>query len=155
MFPFFEETKVYCKWDSWTTFECSKTCGGGKRVKTRSKLVNEVGTLCKGVSVMQESCNKAKCEDKYLILISYNDKSLSSTLKFHKLIRSLFLLQRKVQCEWGGWLDGGCSRTCGGGTATMFRTKIQIEVGTRCKGEHFKQIKCNTEECPGKLALYE
>ena len=151
----FKETKVYCQWDSWTIFDCSRSCDGGKRVKTRSKLVTEVGTLCKGLSTIQEDCNSAKCEDKYPILICYNDTSLCSTLKFHKLIKSLFLLHRSVQCVWGTWFDGGCSRTCGGGTKTLFRTKTQIEVGTTCKGENFKQIKCNTEECPGKLALYD
>ena len=125
----FKETKVYCQFDSWTIFDCSKTCGGGKRVKTRSKLVTEVGTPCKGLATIQEDCNSAKC-----------------------------LLPRSVQCEWGtwfDWFDGGCSRTCGGGTKNLFRTKAQIEVGTTCKGENVKQIKCNTEECPGKLASYD
>ena len=37
----------------------------------------------------------------------------------------------------------------------MFRTKTKIEVGTVCKGENTKQIECNTEECPSKLALLE
>ena len=71
-------------------FDCSKTCGGGKRVKTRTKLVTEVGTPCKGLATIQEDCNTAKCEDKYPILISYNDTSLCSILKFHKLIKTFF-----------------------------------------------------------------
>ena len=104
---------------------------------------------------MQESCNTEKCDDKYPILISNNDTSLTRTPKFHKLIKSFFLLHPKVQCEWGTWFDGGCSHTCGGGTKTLFRTKTQIEVGTTCKGENFKQVECNTEECPGKLPLFE
>ena len=75
--------------------------------------------------------------------------------RISQINKNFFLLHRKVQCEWGNWFDGGCTRTCGGGTKTLFRTKTQIEVGTTCNGENFKQIECNTEECPGKLALYE
>ena len=63
-FLLFKETKVNCQWDSWTIFDCTKTCGGGKRVKTRSKLVNEVGTACKGLATMQESCNTEECPGK-------------------------------------------------------------------------------------------
>ena len=59
-------------------------------MKTRSKLVTEVGTPCKGLATIQEDCNAAKCEDKYPILIPYNDTSLCSTVKFHKLIKTVF-----------------------------------------------------------------
>ena len=51
---------------------------------------------------------------------------------------------------WSDWFSGACSRTCGGGTLSKTRIKIQIEVGTKCDGEATSQTECNIEDCPGK-----
>ena len=59
-----EPEQVYCQWGSWLYSECSTSCGRGTRTKTRIKLVNEVGTSCRGAFIMQERCNSAACTDK-------------------------------------------------------------------------------------------
>ena len=66
------ETKVYCRWGSWTASECSLTCGGGTRIKSRTKLINEVGTFCDGEDTIKEPCNPAECEDKYSLLVNFH-----------------------------------------------------------------------------------
>ena len=60
-----------------------------------------------------------------------------------------------VQCEWSPWINGTCSKTCGGGTLSRFRFKIQKEVGTSCTGQPMSKEECNKDECPGKLELFE
>ena len=54
---------VDCKWAEWGAAEaCSKTCGGGDRVKRRSKLVEDKdGGKCIGESTNTETCNTASC----------------------------------------------------------------------------------------------
>ena len=59
-----------------------------------------------------------------------------------------------VQCEWSPWFNEACSKTCGGGTLSKKRVKIQKEVGTSCKGEPTSKEECNKEECPSKLELF-
>ena len=56
-----------------------------------------------------------------------------------------------VQCEWSPWINGPCSKTCGGGTFSKKRFKIQQEVGTSCTGEPTSEEECNKDECPSKL----
>ena len=147
---------VHCVWDTWTLFECSASCDGGTRKKTRTKVITEVNSKCGGKNTMYEPCNLAKCEDKCPFLVFINNVSLCSSLEFCKLkIFFLFLLLREIQCEWSSWFSGGCSRTCGGGNLTMIRHKTQVEVNTKCNGDSIKQMQCNTEECPSKSVVYE
>ena len=55
-----------------------------------------------------------------------------------------------INCEWGQWIIGNCSKTCGNGTKTNKRTKIvKEEHGGTCTGEHTESEECNTQECPG------
>ena len=52
-------------------------------------------------------------------------------------------------CIWGDWVNGTCSKTCGGGTRINKR-KIRKEAlgnGT-CEGESTKEEECNPEKCP-------
>ena len=42
--------------------ECSKTCGRGTRLNTRTKKVEEVnGGICEGESTISDSCNTEDC----------------------------------------------------------------------------------------------
>lgn len=53
---------VNCEWNEWTSENCSKTCGGGTRTKTRTKKVEEAyGGSCEGKHVFQEPCNVEDC----------------------------------------------------------------------------------------------
>ena len=53
---------VDCQWSSWTYGECSKSCGKGKRGRTRTKAVTEkFGGTCDGPSFVYEDCVNQPC----------------------------------------------------------------------------------------------
>ena len=53
---------IHCEWDEWTIGECSKTCGTGTRLNTRTKLVNEAnGGTCDGEPSEVDECNSQPC----------------------------------------------------------------------------------------------
>ena len=60
---------VDCVWSPWSKWSaCSKSCGGGKRTKTRQKLIKEKnGGSCSGQSKSTVTCNKQNCPGKFLI----------------------------------------------------------------------------------------
>ena len=63
--------------------------------------------------------------------------------------------QTLVDCAWGEWQNGTCSKTCGGGELTHTRTKL-VEAahgGKECNGEATETVNCNTETCPSKRLL--
>ena len=59
----------------------------------------------------------------------------------------------QVDCEWGDWVVGECSITCGGGTRSNSRErKIDAAFGGReCPGLASITEACNVQECPGSL----
>lgn len=61
-------------WDEWTIGECSKTCGTGTRVDTRSKLVEEAnGGTCTGQHNETKECKETECPGiSTLHIIYYN-----------------------------------------------------------------------------------
>ena len=48
-----------CDWSDWVIGDCSKTCGGGERTKTRTLLNGDIGN-CGDLSVV-EACNVQSC----------------------------------------------------------------------------------------------
>ena len=57
-----------------------------------------------------------------------------------------------VDCKWGDWTIGKCSKTCGGGVQVDSRDKLQEELfrGKPCDGNSTRHRECNTDrECPG------
>eukprot|EP00933_Yihiella_yeosuensis_P057696 TRINITY_DN5769_c1_g2_i1.p1 TRINITY_DN5769_c1_g2~~TRINITY_DN5769_c1_g2_i1.p1 ORF type:complete len:1326 (+),score=179.83 TRINITY_DN5769_c1_g2_i1:153-4130(+) len=111
-----------CTWGSWGVWtNCSKTCGGGARSKTRSITQEGVfgGKACdKNDGKMTEVCNKHHCP---------------------------------VNCVWGEWGNWSrCTKTCESGSTHRERVKITIEAygGTPCRGDSLDQKMCNTQECP-------
>ena len=54
---------VDCVWDEWSDFSsCDKSCGGGQKYKTRSKVVHEqFGGTCAGEDMAYETCNTQSC----------------------------------------------------------------------------------------------
>ena len=65
-----------CEWSDWTNTECSKSCGGGRIIKKRRKIKEEVDTTCNGEAMTFEDCNTAKCEDKYNHILLHKNKSV-------------------------------------------------------------------------------
>ena len=56
-----------------------------------------------------------------------------------------------VHCEWNDWVEGECSKECGGGMKTNTRTeKVSAEHGgEECPGPDSEEVSCNEHECPG------
>ena len=55
-----------------------------------------------------------------------------------------------VDCEWGGWVEGDCSTTCGTGQKLNTRIKLIEEAnGGNCNGESTEVLSCLVVECPG------
>ena len=55
-----------------------------------------------------------------------------------------------VDCEWGGWVEGDCSTTCGTGQQNNTRIKVIEEAnGGNCTGEATEIVSCLVVECPG------
>ena len=51
-----------CEWGSWTEGSCDRTCGGGKRVLTRRKLIQEQNNgECLHGDTKAEICNTQQC----------------------------------------------------------------------------------------------
>ena len=56
-----------------------------------------------------------------------------------------------VDCEWGDWVVGECSESCGDGVQVMTRTtKVEAQFdGLPCEGELSIEEPCFIKECPG------
>lgn len=56
-----------------------------------------------------------------------------------------------VDCEWGKWNIGECSKTCGAGIRENIREeKVFAEFGGKeCSGPESVTQTCNIQECPG------
>ena len=51
---------IWAPWNSWS--DCNKECGGGTRIKERTKSVTEAyGGICLGASTDSEDCNIQTC----------------------------------------------------------------------------------------------
>ena len=57
---------VHCEWNEWVKGSCSKSCGGGIRIDTRTESVSAKhgGDKCEGASSMEVSCNDQECPGK-------------------------------------------------------------------------------------------
>ena len=57
---------VHCDWNEWVIGTCSKSCGGGIRIDTRTESVSAKhgGDKCEGPSSMEVSCNDQECPGK-------------------------------------------------------------------------------------------
>ena len=59
---------IDCVWSDWIVGDCSTLCGGGSRVKVRTKLVEEGnGGSCNGNTTENEECNVQKCSGEMTI----------------------------------------------------------------------------------------
>lgn len=109
---------VNCKWDGWAAWStCTKTCGGGLRVRARVKLQDAQfgGEDCSGNASEQGDCSSNLCPVDC------------------------------VWEEWGAW--GGCSKSCGDGSKRRTRGQKSAEGGGKpCIGPDTESQKCG-EPC--------
>ena len=113
---------VNCQWSNWSLHgQCTKTCGGGIQVWTRTELVkaSSGGRPCQGNNIKSEACNVQECP-------------------------------RPVNCQWSNWaIHGQCTKTCGGGIQTWIRTELMraSNGGRLCQGSNIKYEVCNVQQC--------
>ena len=63
--------EVDCVWNDWEIGECSLTCGGGIRIDTRTKKVEEsIGGTCEPSANQRASfCNTDDCPGNLLLIV--------------------------------------------------------------------------------------
>ena len=54
---------VDCEWSNWTHGTCTKSCGNGTKIKTRTEKVEKKygGKGCDGPRSVEEICNVKEC----------------------------------------------------------------------------------------------
>jgi len=115
-----------CQWGEWSDYtECSLTCGGGTKNKTRVIAVEADcgGAPCQGLTYNTTKCNTDCCR-----------------------IDCMW-------GEWGQY--GDCNRPCGGGNMTRTRdVEVQAACwGTVCAGTHEENAPCNEDCCPADCPI--
>ncbi|CAE7323413.1 Hmcn1 [Symbiodinium natans] len=110
-----------CKWADWSAWgDCSTTCAGGVKLRTRSiaeAAVSE-GKKCEGATQDEEVCNVKACPTDCVL------------------------------ADWSNWK--ACSVTCGNGTSTRMRkVLVKEDGGGRPCSEPLEQEKpCAEKTCP-------
>ncbi|XP_040567740.2 LOW QUALITY PROTEIN: SCO-spondin-like [Lepeophtheirus salmonis] len=110
----------FSPWSEWS--ECSVSCGGGYRKKSReckasSRESRQVfrGNPCHGPLDFVEECNKQRCP---------------------------------FWSSWGEWTS--CSQSCNGGRQKRYRECLNDDrsLGEDCNGDSYEEKACNKEACP-------
>eukprot|EP00929_Paragymnodinium_shiwhaense_P087745 TRINITY_DN4788_c0_g1_i2.p1 TRINITY_DN4788_c0_g1~~TRINITY_DN4788_c0_g1_i2.p1 ORF type:complete len:1557 (-),score=362.68 TRINITY_DN4788_c0_g1_i2:90-4760(-) len=110
-------------WSEWSS--CSCKCMG---IRERSRYIKTF------VAGNGQSCN---------------DMALKETSSCNDDPHSPACGDIKVDCEWSGWEEGNCTRTCGGGQMEKRRRILKDAVGggVPCTGDLLILESCNTEPC--------
>lgn len=126
-----------CEVSGWTYGPCSKECGGGTQLKTRTIVKNSVGT---GVPCKDQEPGKGGTYIHLKETVPCNTATCS------------------VDCKVSNWTDGNCSKPCGGGKLIRRRTKVENHQGNgkpcvdgfpqEGKINLQEEMECNTEQCP-------
>ncbi|XP_057298171.1 SCO-spondin-like isoform X3 [Hydractinia symbiolongicarpus] len=168
---------VHGNWGSWTASSCSATCGSGMRSRTRvcnSPAPANGGNPCAGASTDQITCNEGLCPV-HGSWGSWVAGSCSATCgngvrartrvcnnpapanngnpcagsSTDQIVCNLGLCP--VHGNWGSWVAGSCSRTCGNGQRARTRqcnNPVPANGGNQCQGSNADQISCNEGLCP-------
>ena len=173
-------------WGAWSTWsECSATCGGGSRTKTRE--CNDPppefdGANCQGLSYEKSECNAQKCpiDGNWGAWSSWSECSATCGGGIRTKTRecndppSAFngddcqgLSIEESECKaqkcpidgnWGAWSAWSeCSATCGRGIQTKTREcndPPSAFNGADCQGLANEELECDTEECAGTVFIY-
>ena len=58
---------VNCEWSEWKIGQCSKSCDGGLRNKTRTIMTKESNKgKCRGNATVQETCSLNNCSSQFI-----------------------------------------------------------------------------------------
>jgi len=165
---------VDCTWNEWEHGECSVTCAGGTRVDTRTIATEEMhGGFCDPEGDLRvETCNTQECPpihcewDEWIVgdcsaECGFGTRTNTRTKLVEEAnggtcsgqaseIVECMEKECPVHCEWNDWVEGECSKECGGGMKTNTRTeKVSAEHGgEECPGPDSEEVSCNEHECP-------
>lgn len=166
-----------CEWNSWGAWgPCSKSCGGGNRIRWRGPLPYtelDGGKKCTGEDKKTATCNSFACPIDCTFgawgLFGGCTTSCGSGQKIRERPQYGPLHDGKPCAEepteaftcnaftcpadciwnaWGAW--GECSRSCGGGQRIKERKMLQqaLNGGLECQGAPAEVHPCNVEVCP-------
>jgi len=172
---------IDCSWGAWGAWgQCSKTCGGGLKLKQRSYLpmAHNGGKACPGSPAELLACNIEECPVDCVWAPWHDPSPCTKTCGGGSFKRHRSRLQEvafggktcdgepsteigpcnvepcAVDCqydEWSMWTE--CSESCGGGTKTAKRNSTFPEHGgMECsEANSTKEDKCNDVPCPGVM----
>ncbi|CAH1784618.1 unnamed protein product [Owenia fusiformis] len=120
---------VWGDWGTWSYSGCTSTCGPGKRQKRRMRknlFPKESSKQCPSISV---ETGFVDCEETPCPVCVWGD--------------------------WGTWVHGGCSSTCGPGKRPRKRTRRILfpkESSKKCPGASVETgvVDCERPPCPGE-----
>jgi len=120
LYPRKDLSPSQCEWSEWSIGECSETCGNATRKETRVKIPKD------GID--------GECIQDDIDTIYPNCKFIPCP----------------VNCVWGDWKEGTCSKSCGPGIRVDTRKKVQVEEhGGTCEGKTSRQKNCIVKaQCP-------
>ena len=168
-----------CKWTGWREWgTCSKSCGGGKRVRKRDKEIKEkYGGSCNGGFSDESTCNTRLCPQPCQWGQWGIWKECSKTCGEGIRVRNREKLEKESNggkcsgssneedecnvrmcpepCKLGEWMEWKpCSRTCGNGERIRIRNKEVVEKhGGICLGALSEREGCNPHACPQPCVL--
>jgi len=156
-----------CEWGAWEYGECSAECGGGLLPKIRFR---GGGPGCEAEEQETEECNAHPCpvdcewddwtfgecdlpcggglrmDTRVKIVEQYGG---AACIGEESRIEACNTFSCPVDCQWGEWTIGECSKTCGGGRRLDTRVKIVEQFGGHpCVGDDSIIEACNTDPCP-------
>merc|ERR1712018_309187 len=82
--------------------------------------------------------------------LTFGGKSVCDKVKVRHHRPLCYCQPIPVDCEWGDWIRGTCSQTCGGGIREDLRfLKTRAAFGgDECEGSPIRQETCNMQNCP-------
>ena len=156
---------VDCQWTDWGNWtQCSVTCNGGTRTRSRQYLVTAQygGKGCAGEGIQTNTCNTQPCPGEHLMCMQ-NDNNLRrkcpiSCTPCDNIASALYnflIASRTVDCTWLDWSHwSACNQTCGGGQRYRIRVSSPaLYGGKNCSGASEEKETCNSQPCSGNICV--
>ena len=166
-----------CQWSEWHYGPCSRTCGRGERLISRTERVKAQngGRPCFGDGTKTEYCNNQDCPVDCQWSAWNKEGNCSRSCGGGRQIfsrreeiksknggRPCLGSDTKIEtcndhdcfepvhCQWSQWSKvGPCSKTCGKGIQNYRRRKLAYTAnGNDCIGKETGKKYCNTQRCP-------